>query len=300
MRNWFPHFLFVAMKKNYQSWILILVAFLSLQACSSSREAAYLDIPESRVSFNPEFLELLNHATQPVNNIKTIEGSADLWINTPDINQSLYCNIKVKRGEAIQIKGSVFLGITVLNALIRKDSIFIHNVFGGEVLVGENNPENFQRALMGLNFDFTQFTDAFLGLPSFTINPKNIEQITAEKGKVGYYIKGPEPSAIMIDSSTKAVESIQLYDSTGTKRAMANYREFKEVKIGNEKTVLPEVIEFISLPNANLGNKAKPRELIIAYTSRRLNRPDFEIDYKIPGGVRVVSLDQKSMKLLKP
>ncbi len=290
------------MKNKSITISILVVALMSLlQACSSTREAADIDLPDNRVAIQPRFLDLLNKATQPAREIHSIEGAADVWIKTPEISQSMYCKIKIKRGEAIHIRGSVFFGITVLDALIRKDSIFIYNVFGGEVLIGENNAQNFERALMGMPFNFSQLTDAFLGLPSFSIQPDDIRSITARDGKIGYYLKGEQQSAIMIDSAMQTVESVQLFDSTGQKRAMANYREFEPVSVGSYKTLLPEVIEFISLPDQTTTlEKNDSREFIIVYAQRSLNPDDFSIEFQMPSGARVVELKGPPMQMIQP
>ena len=288
------------MKKTTRSVFFLLVIAFALNACSSSRQALYLDIPQTNVEFKPELLDLLADATSPAHYIQTIDGQADIWIKTPKMKKSMFCNIKVKRGEAIQIRGSVMFGITVLDALIRADSIFIYNVFGGEVLVGKNNPHNFNRFLMGLPFDFTQLTDAFLGLPSFSIDPTQIERITSEKSKIGYYLKGTRQRAIMVDSTKTTVESIQIYDGNGRKQAMANYREFELVPVGARDVILPNVIEFVSLSNpvSNASNRSK--ELIIVYSDRELNHPDFKFDFEIPKGAKVIKLENRSLGFSNP
>ncbi|ACF14828.1 hypothetical protein Ctha_2378 [Chloroherpeton thalassium ATCC 35110] len=271
---------------------VVLVFATLMSACSSSRTVSDVDLPGTQVSVDSAIERLLASISSPVDEIKTVDGNAEIWIKTPEMEQSLSCNIKVKRGEAIQIVGSVFFGITVLEALIREDSIFVHNLFSGQLLVGKNSAENLKKA-MGLGVTFEQMTDAFIGIPSLNhASLGDIEQVTAEKGKVGLYLNhGGQLQAVVIDSSNKRIESIQMFNEDGKRAASANYKNFENLEVMKKMVALPKVIEFISYQNPVPANQPKNREIVVAYAEREINGRNFGFDFKVPKGASVINID---------
>jgi len=273
--------------------LILLFAAVLLSACSSSRTASTVDLPDTKVRIDAAVQRLFDKISQPVSEIKTVDGSAEIWIKTPELEQSLSCNIKVKRGEAIQIVGSVFFGITVLEALIREDSIFVHNLFNGQLLVGRNSAENLKKA-MGMGITFEQMTDAFIGIPSLSLTSlQDVEQVTAKKGKVGLYLKarGGLHQAVVVDSLNQRIESIQMFNKDGKRAVSANYKEFENHKVMEKKVALPKVIEFISYPNASSANKTKNREIVVAYAEREINGRNFRFDFKVPKNATVINIE---------
>ncbi|NTW49318.1 MAG: DUF4292 domain-containing protein [Chlorobiales bacterium] len=262
-------------------------------SCSSSRVASRVAVPEKAGVVNAAFRQFYARVAQPIEDLQTLDGDANIWIKTPQEDRSLSCSIRVKREEGIQIVGSVFFGFTVLEAFIRPDSIFVHNLFNKQLLIGKNNEQNVQKTL-GLSANFGQMTDAFLGVPNLPQSTDNIVQVTHGNGKMGVFFKSDSYSqVVVIDSANAQVESVQLYDAQGKPKASTNYKQYEWVSVNGKKKMLPKTIELISYQQTSEKDVAS-RQIIVSYSGREMNSPSFAFDFKLPKRATVVHIEQMS------
>lgn len=271
----------------------ILALIMTTVSCSSSRDVSRVDVPEKNVGISSSFKEYYARIAHPLNDLQTVDGDADVWIKTPQEDRSLSCNIRVKREKGIQIVGSVFFGFTVVEAFIRPDSIFVHNMYNKQLLVGQNSEQNVRKTL-GLSANFDQMTDVFLGIPSLPQTTDKVTEVRSGKGMLGVVFKYENYSrVVVIDSVKSLVESVQLYDAENKPKGVVNYRDYELVSVNGKKEMLPKTIELVSYQPTS-GKEVETRQVIVSYSDREINKPSFAFDFKVPKRTSVVHIEQMS------
>jgi len=263
-----------------KSSLPLLFLTLSLFGCGTARSIVETERPKTLVALDSSRRALYLKTISNAERVSSVEGIADFRLASPEISQSISCQIRARRNDAVQLIGSVFFGITVFDALFRSDTIFVNNIFQGELLVGKNSPDNLRRAT-GVSAEFSQLVDAFLGAPAPTLPLDSLQSVQADNGKVSYRLASDSRVELIdIDSATARVEQVRIYDD-GRLLVKAALQDAEKISTDSTVIFLPKLIS-VTVYDYRRDSLGVARNVTIAYEARRVNAPDFSIDFRLP------------------
>lgn len=223
-----------------------------------------------------------------------MRGYGTMQIRSPELDQRLNCALRIKRGEAMQLTGSVFFGITAFDALIRADSVFLYSPLEKRLYVGANSPANLQR-ITGLSASFADLLDAFLGLPRIDTNAAKLYKVATGEGKVAFFLKnGALDEVVEINPETETIESLRALDASGKTVGAILFKSFE--RLSPNLRPLPKEIELVAYDYPN-DSSYVARQLLLRYDERELNPDDFRFTFEPSKRAKAYRIEQFQMRL---
>ncbi|MFQ3599642.1 MAG: DUF4292 domain-containing protein, partial [Chloroherpetonaceae bacterium] len=97
---------------------VLLILLCSFFGCRTVQDVSKPDLSaKTETQLDSSLLRLFERSMESMATLKTMHGYGSMQIRTPEMNQRLNCTMRIKRGEAMQLTGSIFLGITAFDAL---------------------------------------------------------------------------------------------------------------------------------------------------------------------------------------
>ncbi|MCS6989411.1 MAG: DUF4292 domain-containing protein [Chloroherpetonaceae bacterium] len=263
--------------------------------CRTPREISKPDLAAtSETRLDARLLELFAKATANAADFKTMRGYGTMQIRSPELDQRLNCALRIKRGEAMQLTGSVFFGITAFDALIRADSVFLYSPLEKRLYVGANSPANLQR-ITGLSASFADLLDAFLGLPRIDTNAAKLYKVATGEGKVAFFLKnGALDEVVEINPETETIESLRALDASGKTVGAILFKSFE--RLSPNLRPLPKEIELVAYDYPN-DSSYVARQLLLRYDERELNPDDFRFTFEPSKRAKAYRIEQFQMRL---
>ncbi|MFQ3599303.1 MAG: DUF4292 domain-containing protein, partial [Chloroherpetonaceae bacterium] len=216
-----------------------------------------------------------------------------MQIRTPEMNQRLNCTMRIKRGEAMQLTGSIFLGITAFDALLRIDSVFLYSPLEKRLYVGANSPANLQR-ITGLSSNFSDLLDAFLGLPHIDTSTASLYKASVGEGTVAFFLKNGElDEVIEVDSATATVKSLRLVKGDGKTLGAMFFRAFEPLQ--PLPRPLPKEVELVAYDYTS-DSTYTARQVFIRYGEREVNPDDFTFTFAPSKKATVYRIEQMQLR----
>lgn len=201
--------------------------------------------------------------------------------------------MRIKRGEAMQLTGSIFLGITVFDALLRTDSVFLYSPLDKRLYVGENSPANLQR-ITGLSAKFSDLLDAFLGLPRIDTATASLYKAIVGDGTVAFFLKNGElDEVIEVDSATAVVESLRLVKGDGKTLGAMFFGGFEMLPLSPHP--LPKEVEMVAYDYTS-DSTYTARQVFIRYGEREVNPDNFAFTFAPSKKATVYRIEQMPLR----
>lgn len=284
---------------------LCLGSLLGWAACAAPKETV-LPAPRRAVGLDAALIALYAEKQSDAAAVQTLDADAQVLFRTPELNQSLGCVVKAQRAApkampeggmtldrksdgALQIVGAILFGIPVVNALMRPDSVFVHNIFGGQLLVGEASPENLRKAT-GMTLTFNDLLAAFIGAPEFP-SIDSVVSVSKSGASIGYLVSiGGAFEEVMVDSTLRRIESVRFLDAARTTIGLINYRKHEALTVAGKPVSLPQQVEFVAYKTQPDGSVIT-RQVVVTYNRQDINNADFKIEFTRPASARVRRLE---------
>ncbi len=276
------------------SWILLLVVLFSFFGCRSAQEISKPELSAKKeAEIDSSLLRLFERTLKDVETFKTMHGYGSMQIRTPELNQRLTCTMRIKRGEAMQLTGSLFFGITAFDALLRADSVFLYSPLEKRLYVGATSPANLQR-ITGLSANFSDLLDAFLGLPHIDTATTSLYKASTGEGKVAFFLKNGEfDEVIEVDSATATVVSLRLLNTNGKTLGAMFFNGFEQLP--QVPKPLPKEVELVAYDYTS-DSTYTARQVFIRYNEREVNPDDFAFTFEPSKKATVYRIEQLQLR----
>ncbi|MFN3638208.1 MAG: DUF4292 domain-containing protein [Chloroherpetonaceae bacterium] len=262
--------------------------------CRTAKEIPKSDLStKAETQLDSSLLQLFERSMAGIATFKTMHGYGSMQIRTPEMNQRLNCTMRIKRGEAMQLTGSIFFGITAFDALLRTDSVFLYSPLEKRLYLGENSPANLQR-ITGLSANFSDLIDAFLGLPRIDTATSFLYKASVGDGKVAFFLKNGElDEVIEVDSATASVESLRLIKRDGKTLGAIFFSSFEPLP--RLPRPLPKEVELVAYDYTS-DSTYTSRQVFIRYSEREVNPENFAFTFAPSKKATVYRIEQLQMR----
>jgi hypothetical protein len=227
---------------------------LVLAGCSATKRIV---VPAHRVALDSSLVRLYETASDASRRLETLTATADLEVESRDFNKSFGSSVRLRRtGEVgVQISVTALLGIKVAETYINADSIFVHNIFQNEFILGRNLPETLRQATR-FDLSFRQLLDLSAGVPSLPplVLDSTFGGVQAAGSLVTYRVANASfVQRTTLDTLLKTVTGIQVADTSGKVIYELTYDDFQSV----QNQMLPAELTFASYlkPDGSLAEK---------------------------------------------
>ncbi len=273
---------------------VLLILLCSFFGCRTLQDVSKPDLStKTETQLDSSLLRLFERSMESMATLKTMHGYGSMQIRTPEINQRLNCTMRIKRGEAMQLTGSIFLGITAFDALLRTDSVFLYSPLEKRLYVGENSPANLQR-ITGLSANFSDLLDAFLGLPRIDTATASLYKASVGEGTVAFFVKNGELDAVIeVDSTTATIESLRLMKGDGKTLGAMFFRSFEPLQ--PLPRPLPKEVELVAYDYTS-DSTYTARQVFIRYGEREVNPNNFAFTFAPSKKATVYRIEQLQLR----
>jgi len=274
--------------------LLLLYVLLSNVGCRTAQEISKPELAtQKETQLDSSLLGLFERTLKDVETFKTMHGYGSMQIRTPELNQRLTCTMRIKRGEAMQLTGTIFFGITAFDALLRADSVFLYSPLEKRLYVGTNSPANLQR-ITGLSANFSDLLDAFLGLARIDTANTSLYKASVGDGKVAFFLKNGElDEVIEVDSATATVESLRLMKPDGKTLGAIFFNGFEQLPPLPKP--LPKEVELVAYDYTS-DSTYTARQVFIRYSEREVNPNDFAFTFAPSKKATVYRIEQMQLR----
>lgn len=247
--------------------------------------------PKEQVSLSAELKNLYREVALESGVVDALDGYADLYITTPRRNAKVYCNVQVQRAkDAHLIMTAGILGWPVADMLIRRDSLFVHDMLKNRMFVGKNSEENLEK-IIGVQSGFGQLTESLLGLASMSEPAAAIESVRKGEGKISYSVRSEAGiKEFLVDPVSKTLDGLALYDVDGRKAVEFIFGNFEILKIHERQVRIPREIDMIVYREEEAGNEEY--RMRVVYDERAVNPSAFAIRFRKPSKARMINLEE--------
>lgn len=273
---------------------LLLVVLLSFFGCRTAQNISKPELlAKTEMQIDSSLLRLFERAIEGTATFKTMHAYGSMQIRTPEMNQRLNCTMRIKRGEAMQLTGSILFGITAFDALVRDDSVFLYSPLEKRLYVGETSPANLQR-ITGLSANVPDLLDAFLGLPRIDTATASLYKANIGEGKVAFFLKNGELEEVLeVDSATASVQSLRLMKDDGKTLVAIFFGGFEALPFSPRP--LPKEIELVAYDYTSDSTYAA-RQVFIRYGEREVNPDNFAFTFAPSKKVTVYRIEQMQLR----
>jgi len=275
-------------------WFVLCVVLFSFFGCRSAQEISKPELSaQKETEIDSSLLRLFERVQEDAKAFKTMHGYGSMQIRTPELNQRLTCTMRIKRGEAMQLTGSIFFGITAFDALLRADSVFLYSPLEKRLYVGTNSPANLQR-ITGLSANFSDLLDAFLGLARIDTANTSLYKASVGEGKVVFFLKNGEFDEIIeVNAESAAVESLRLMKPDGKTLGAIFFNGFEQLP--QLPKPLPKEVELVAYDYTS-DSTYTARQVFIRYSEREVNPNDFAFTFAPSKKATVYRIEQMQLR----
>ena len=270
---------------------MFFMVLLVAAGCAQMRTVSRLpSAPGESVALTPELTALYRKVASRTSKIESLDGYADLYLNTPKRKTKAYCNVQLRKSrDARLIVSAGILGWPVADIWIRPDSLFVNDMLNNRLLVGRNSGENLGK-IIGLNAGFGKLTETLFGVPDMTEPVSAIESVREVGALVCYKVRSANGfKELFVNSLSNELEGITYFDVYGRRTAEFRFVDYQTKPQDSMALVAPKEIDM------TLFGRDDPegsRSLTVVYDERVLNPDHFTIRYKMPSKAHMVNLDE--------
>jgi hypothetical protein len=243
------------------------LALILLTACSGSQNTAELDkipVKEIKQKVNDRFKL-----------IESIEAEGTVAFDSPDMSNSGYIEIRLKKPDSIFVKIEGPFGIDVATALITRNDFVYYNVHENKVIMGPTSDINIG-AILRIKVSFDELINSFSG--SFYFENEDRDSVDAASEDNSYVLqvkKKFQRKKYLIEPLTYNVNSYSVYDNSNRKILEVSYSKFEtetadtgEINFPNQIVInRPDTIQTVWLYYQNMEINKKSLNFKIKYSN---------------------------------
>lgn len=271
--------------------VLFVALILSFQyGCADFETVTRSELPDRSTELTGELAELYRSVAEASPFVHSLDGYADITIQTPRKRERVYCNIQLARHkESRMIVSAGLLGWPVADLYFGTDSLFVHDMMGNKLLTGRNSEENLEK-IIGMPSGYRLLSESMLGLVILDEPVERAAKVRKGHGRVMYTFEGAEMVRdVVIDPENRTLTELLLRNQADGITTRISFRNFQSFSFDGLTTLIPGQIEMELSRNG--AQEGKAYRLLIDYDKRTINPEQLSIRFVRPKKARVISLD---------
>jgi outer membrane lipoprotein-sorting protein len=248
---------------------IVLIIFL---ACTGAKENAVLEkipVKEIKQKVNDQFKK-----------IESIEAEGTIAFDSPDMSNSGYIELSLKKPDSIYFKIEGPFGIDVASALITRKDFVYYNVQENKVIMGPTTAINIG-AILRIKVSFDELINSFSG--SFYFPDEDSDSIDAASENNSYVLqikKDFGKKKYLIEPQTYTVNNYSVYNNKGKIILEVDYSKFETESTPDGTFYFPDQIT-IHRPDVK-------QTVWLSYESKEINKKDLSFKIKYPKSAKIV------------
>ena len=246
----------------------VLVAVLACTA-SQNGEPEKIPIKEIKDIVNTRF-----------NKIESLEAEGSIAFDSPEMSNSGYIEIRLKKPDSIYVKIEGPFGIDIATALITRTDFTYYNVHENKVIMGPTTDINIG-AVLRIKVSFDELINSFSGSFYFPDEGSDSTDAAAEDNLYVLQVKKDYgKKKYLIEPKTYNINNYSVYDNNQKRLLEVSYSKFE-----TETTDSGDV----SFPNQITINKPDAKQTVwLNYDSKKINKKYLSFKIKYPKSAKVV------------
>ncbi len=261
--------------RNALKYLLLFFPALLMLSCTGSKEYAELDkipIKEIKQKINEHF-----------GKIESLEAYGTIAFDSPDMSNSGYVEVRLKKPDSILVKIEGPFGIDIANALITRTDFIYYNVQDNKVIMGPTSEINIG-AILKIQLSFDELINSFSG--SFYFENEEQDSLDAASENNSYVLRVDRDYSkkkFLIEPVSFVVNTYTVYDKKNKRLLEVNYSKFES------ESVPAGTVNF---PNQIIIYKPDTKQTVwLIYDGKELNKKDLSFKIKYPGSAKIIRWD---------
>jgi outer membrane lipoprotein-sorting protein len=243
---------------------------VTLYACTASQnEPEKIPIKEIKDIVNERFKK-----------IESLEAEGSIAFDSPEMSNSGYIEIRLKKPDSIYVKIEGPFGIDIAAARITRTDFVYYNVQENKVIMGPTTNINIG-AILRIKVSFDELINSFSG--SFYFPDEGNDSTDAAEEDNSYVLmvkKDYGKKKYLIEPKTYNISNYSVYDNNKKRLLEVNYSKFE-----TESTAAGDV----NFPNQITINKPDAKQTVwLNYDSKEINKKYMSFKIKYPKSAKVV------------
>jgi hypothetical protein len=212
--------------------------------------------------------------------IGSIEAEGTVAFDSPDMSNSGYIEIKLKKPDSIFVKIEGPFGIDIATALITRSDFIYYNVHENKVITGPTSDINIG-AILRIKVSFDELINSFSG--SFYFENEDRDSVDATSEDNSYVLQVKKQyirKKFLIEPITYNVNSYSVYDNSNRKTLEVSYSKFE-----TETTAEGE----INFPEQIVINRPDTKQTVwLYYQKMEINKKFLNFKIKYPKSAKII------------
>jgi outer membrane lipoprotein-sorting protein len=241
-------------------------------ACSGAKENRVLEkIPVK---------EIKQRVNEQFNRIQSLEAEGTIAFDSPDMSNSGYIELSLRKPDSIYFKIEGPFGIDIASALITRKDFVYYNVQENKVIMGPTTALNIG-AILRIKVSFDELINSFSG--SFHFSDEDSDSIDAASEN-NFYVLQVKKDYIKkkyhIDPETYSVNNYSVFNSKGKIILDVNYSKFETESTEEGIVYFPDQVTI---------HRPDVRQTVwLYYQSKEINKNDLNFKIKYPKSAKIV------------
>lgn len=271
--------------------VLFASLILSLQyGCADFETVSRDELPDRPSELTEDLVALYRYVAQASPFVHSLDGYADVTIQTPKKRERVYCNIQLARHkESRMIVSAGLLGWPVADLYFGEDSLYVHDMMGNKLLTGRNSEENLEK-IIGVPSGYRLLSASLLGLVNLDEPVEKATRVKKGNRRVMYTFEGGGMVRdVVIDPENRTLTGLSVRNLAEDITTRIFFRNFQSYSSGGSTTLIPGQIEMVLSRRG--GSQSEEYRLIIDYDKRIINPEQLSIRFVRPKKAREISID---------
>ncbi len=244
-----------------------------LAACTGSKqELDKIPVKEIKQKVNERF-----------NKIESLEASGTIAFDSPDMSNSGYIEIRLRKPDSVLVKIEGPFGIDIANALITRTDFIYYNVQDNKVILGPTSDINIG-AILRIKVTFDELINSFSG--SFYFEDEEQDSINAASENNSYVLqvnKEYVKKKYFIEPYSYVINTYSVYDRKDKMLLEVDYSKFEDEKTDSGN---------VNFPNQIIINRPDSKQTVwLTYESKELNKKNLSFKIKYPKSAKIIRWD---------
>jgi outer membrane lipoprotein-sorting protein len=253
-------------------YILTLLLILLAACTGSKQELDKIPVKEIKQKVNERFSK-----------INSLEASGTIAFDSPDMSNSGYIEIRLRKPDSVLVKIEGPFGIDIANALITRTDFIYYNVQENKVILGPTSDINIG-AILRIKVTFDELINSFSG--SFYFEDDEQDSIDAASENNFYVLqvnKEYVKKKYFIEPYSYVINTYSVYDRKDKMLLEVDYSKFEDEKTDSGN---------VNFPNQIIINRPDSKQTVwLTYESKELNKKNLSFKIKYPKSAKIIRWD---------
>lgn len=214
------------------------------------------------------------------NKIESLEAEGSIAFDSPEMSNSGYIEVRLRKPDSIFVKIEGPFGIGVATALITRTDFIYYNVHENKVIMGPTTDINIG-AILRIKVGFDELINSFSGSFYFPDEGNDSTDAAAEDNSYVLQIKKDYgKKKYLIEPKTYNINNYSVYDNNQKRLLEVSYSKFETESTPSGNINFPNQIT-ISKPDAQ-------QTVWLSYDSKIINKKSLSFKLKYPKSAKVV------------